>query len=92
MILMIEGLFKSDANPQDQSLSARMNEEMAFEHLRLAGSIFNHQGTEIGFTAILDVESFDTAERYLSQSVYRASGLYDTTRIVHFRPQVGRIG
>ena len=92
MIVIVEGRYRPQINRNQPELNAALFDDLSFERLRLAGQIYDDNGQNIGFTAVLDVENVGDAETYLTSSAYPRAGLYETTRLVEFRPEVGHLG
>lgn len=78
---------------QLEALSAELNEFLSqpFRTLSLAGVLRDRNGAKQGYLALLEADSFEHAERFLHESPFYRSGLYDRTDVAEYVVEVGRL-
>jgi uncharacterized protein YciI len=92
-VFAITGLLNPDAEHRLGEFQEAFNEHIAqpFRRILLGGPLRGADGRRSGFMVLIEAESFERAEAFLSQSPLFQAGMYQRTEIAEFVVEVGRL-
>lgn len=93
MIFAVAGFLKTPLAEEPPELSAALNEHLgpAASGLRLAGYLRDRQGRRVGLLGLIEADSFERAERFLTESPFSEGHFYERTLVAEFFIEVGRL-
>ena len=90
MLMMVMGLYRPGAMFNSPEASDKLNEDLTFPDIRLAGRLRDQDGVR-GFAMVLEVESLERAHVYLRESSYFGADLFSEVRVHQYQLEVGRV-
>lgn len=93
MLFVISGILKPGVERELAALSAELSEFLAqpFRQLSLAGVLRDREGRKQGYLALIEADSFESAERHLRESPFYRQGLYERTDVWEYMVEVGSL-
>jgi hypothetical protein len=90
MLIMVMGVYRDGADFNSPEVADRLNEELTFEKIRLAGQLRDGSGAK-GFAVVLTAGGFEDGEAYLRESRFFGADLFREVRVLEYRLEVGRV-
>ena len=83
------GFLKPGGGPIPQEVQLQTSEFLSQPFIRFAGPLRDGSGTQVGAMVIFEVDGFDEAETFVSESPYLQAGLYEDFRLYEYANEVG---
>ena len=90
MLIMVMGLYRAGAAFNSPDVADKLNEDLRFDRIRLAGQLCDGSGAT-GFAIVLAVDRFEDGDAYLRESSFFGADLFRELRVSEYRLEVGRL-
>ena len=94
MIVAVTGIFKQPTPPPESRFEALVNEHLSQPRPRIinAGYLCDDGGERIGVLALLEVDAFADARRFIEASPFQEGGRFERIEVAEYDVEVGRLG